>query len=88
MRFGSKCLGVLSFQSNWLGMNQVAFQLGEPFFWHLPQQRQIEALLGNLELPATDAEFSETGRIQQIFEDTITRRSSEIHLELEKINFE
>ena len=32
MRFGSKCAGLLSFQSNWLSMNQVAFQLGEPIF--------------------------------------------------------
>ena len=35
IRFGSKCVGLLSVQSNWLSMNHVAFQLGESIFWHL-----------------------------------------------------
>ena len=83
MRFGSKCVGLLLVQSNWLSMNQVAFQLGEPVFWHLAQQQQIEALLGNSELPAADADFSATGRIQQIFEEAISRRCSDIHLKPE-----
>jgi type II secretory ATPase GspE/PulE/Tfp pilus assembly ATPase PilB-like protein len=32
-----------------------------------------------------DGDFSATGRIQQIFEETISRRCSDIHLEPEKI---
>ena len=59
MRFGSKCAGLLSVQSNWLSMNQVAFQLGEPVFWHLAQQQQIEALLETSELPATEKKIKE-----------------------------
>jgi len=35
MRFGSKCAGLFSVQSNWLSMNHVAFQLGESISWHL-----------------------------------------------------
>ena len=45
MRFGSKCVGLLSVQSNWLSMNQVAFQLGTPVFWHLAQQQQLRHCL-------------------------------------------
>ena len=45
MRLGSKCACLLSVQSNWLKMNQVAFHLGEPIYWYLAQQQQIEALL-------------------------------------------
>ena len=44
IRFGSFCAGLLSVQSNWLSMNQGAFQLGEQIFWHLAQPQQIEAL--------------------------------------------
>ena len=74
MRFGSKCVGLLSVQSNWLSVNQVAFQLGAPVFWYLAQQQQIEALLETSKLPAADDDFSATGRIQQIFEEAISRR--------------
>ena len=42
MRLGSKCTCLLSVQSNWLKMNQVAFHLGEPIYWYLAQQQQIE----------------------------------------------
>ena len=42
---GSNCACLLSVQSNWLKMSQVAFHLGEPIYWYLAQQQQIEALL-------------------------------------------
>ena len=67
-------------------MNHVAFQLDEPIFWYLVQQQQIELLLETSQLPATDADFSATGRIQQIYEEAISHRCSDIHLEPEKIN--
>jgi hypothetical protein len=60
MRFGSKCAGLLSVQSNWLSMNQVAFQLGEQIFWHLAQQQQIKALLETLKSPAVDGDLPAT----------------------------
>ena len=84
MRFGSKCVALLSVQSNWLSVNQVTFQLGAPVSWYLAQQQQIEALLETSKLPAADDDFSATGRIQQIFEEAISRRCSDIHLEPEK----
>ena len=84
IRFGSKCVGLLSVQSNWLSVNQVAFQLGAPVSWYLAQQQQIEALLETSKLPAADDDFSATGRIQQVFEKAISRRCSDIHLEPEK----
>ena len=63
MRCGSKCAGMLSVQSNCLSMNHVAFQLSESIFWHLAQQKQIEALLETSQSPAVDGYFSSTGRI-------------------------
>ena len=33
MRLGSMCACLLSVQSNWFKMNQVAFHLGEPIYW-------------------------------------------------------
>ena len=60
MRFGSKCAGLLSVQSNWLSMNQVAFQLCEQSIWHLAQQQQIEALLETSHSTAVDGDFSAT----------------------------
>ena len=61
MRFGSKCAGLLSIQSNWLSMNQGAFQLGEQIFWNLAEQQQIEALLETSQLTAVDGDSSATG---------------------------
>ena len=86
MRLGSKCARLLSVQSSWLSMNHMAFQLGESIFWHLAQQQQIEALLETSQSPAVDGDFSATGRIQKIFEEAISHRYSDIHLELEKNN--
>ena len=37
MRLGSKCDCLLSVQSNWLKMSQVAFHLSEPIYWYLAQ---------------------------------------------------
>ena len=37
MRLGSKCACLLSVQSNWLKMNQIAFYLGEPIYYDLAQ---------------------------------------------------
>ena len=55
MRLGSKCTCLLSVQSNWLKMNQVAFHLGEPIYWYLAQQQQIETLLQTSHLQIEDA---------------------------------
>ena len=60
----------------------MAFQLGESIFWHLAQQHQIEALLETSQLPAVDGDLSATERIQQIFEEAISGRCSDIHIEL------
>ena len=65
-------------------MNHVAFKLGEPIFWHLAQQEQIEALLETSQSSAVGGDFYATGRIQQIFEEAISRRFSDIHLEPKK----
>ena len=86
MRFGSKCACLLSVQSNWLKMNQVAFQLGEPVYWHLAQQQQIEALLETSQIPLAGADISATDRIHYVFEEAIARRGSDIHFEPEKNN--
>jgi hypothetical protein len=88
MRFGSKCAGLLSVQSNWLSMNHVTFQLGESIFCHLAQQQQIEVMLETSQSPAVDGNYSATGRILQIFEEVIYRKCSVFHLEPEKTNFE
>ncbi|MBS1254590.1 MAG: putative type II secretion system protein HxcR [Deltaproteobacteria bacterium] len=84
IRLGSKLAGLLSVQSNWLGLNMVAFHLGQPVCWYLAQQQQIEALLESSELPTGDADISATGKIHQVFEEAILRRCSDIHLEPEK----
>ncbi len=84
MRLGTKCAGLVSVQSNWLKMNQVAFQLGEAVYWHLAQQRQLEALLDNSQIPLSGANVSATDRIHQVFEEAISLRGSDIHLEPEK----
>jgi type IV pilus assembly protein PilB len=84
MRLGSKCACLLSVQSNWLKMNQVAFHLGEPIYWYLAQQQQIEALLQTSHLQIEDADISATDRIHHLFEEAISRRGSDIHLEPEK----
>jgi len=86
MRLGSKCACLLSVQSNWLKMNQVAFHLGEPVYWYLAQQQQIEALLETSHLQIEDADISATDRILHLFEEAISRRGSDIHLEPEKIS--
>ena len=54
-------------------------------FWYLAQQQQIEALLETSHLQIEDADISATDRIHQFFEEAISRRGSDIHLELEKI---
>ena len=41
-------------------MNQVAFHLGEPIYWYLAQQQQIEALLETSHLQIEDADISAT----------------------------
>ncbi len=84
MRFGKKCIGLLSIQSNWLMLNQAAFHLEETVLWHLARQQQIEDLLETSHLSAVKADISATGRIHQIFEEAISRRGSDIHLEPEK----
>jgi len=84
MGLGSKCACLLSVQSNWLKMNQVAFHLGEPIYWYLAQQQQIEALLETSHLQIEDADISATDRIHHLFEEAIARRGSDIHLEPEK----
>ena len=86
MRLGSKCACLLSVQSNWLKMNQVAFHLGELIFWYIAQQQQIEAPLETSHLQIEDADISGTDRIHQLFEEAISRRGSDIHHEPEKIN--
>ena len=63
MRLGSKCACLLSVQSNWLKINQVAFHLGELIYWYLAQQQQIEALLEASHLQIEDADISATDRI-------------------------
>ena len=85
MGLGSNCACLLSVQSNWLKMNQVAFHLGEPIYWYLAQQQQIEALLETSHLQIEDADISATDRIHHLFEEAIARRGSDIHLEPEKI---
>ena len=72
MRLGSKCACLLSVQSNWLKMNQVAFHLGEPIFWYLAQHQQIEALLETSHLQIEDADISATDRIHHLFEEAIS----------------
>ena len=66
-------------------MNQVAFYLGEPIYYDLAQLQKIEALLKTSHLQIEDADISATDRIHQFFEEAISRRGSDIHLELEKI---
>ena len=85
MRLGSKCACLLSVQSNWLKMNQVAFHLGEPIFWYIALQQQIEAPLETSHLQIEDADISATDRIHHLFEEAISRRGSDFHLEPEKI---
>ena len=65
-------------------MNQVVFNLGEPIYWYLAQQQQIEALLETSHLQIEDADISATNRIHHLFEEAISRRGSDIHLEPEK----
>jgi type II secretory ATPase GspE/PulE/Tfp pilus assembly ATPase PilB-like protein len=55
--------------------------LGEQIFWNLAQQQQIEALLETSQLTAVDGNSSATGWIEQIFEEAISHRCSDIHLE-------
>ena len=74
VRLGSKCACLLSVQSNWLKMNQVAFHLGESIYWYLAQQQQIEALLETSHLQIEDADISATDRIHHLFEEAIARR--------------
>ena len=84
MRLGSKCACLLSVQSNWLKINQDAFHLGEPIYWYLAEQQQIEALLETSHLQIEDADISATNSIHLLFEEAIARRGSDIHLEPEK----
>ena len=49
-------------------MNQVAFHLGEPIYWYLAQQQQIEALLKTSHLQIEDTDISATDRIHQLYE--------------------
>ena len=86
MRLGSKCACLLSVQLNWLKMNQVAFHPGEPICWYLAQQQQIEVLLETSYLQIEDADISTKDRIHHLFEEAISRRGSDIHLEPEKIS--
>ena len=72
MRLGSKCACLLSVQSNWLKMNQVAFHLVELIFWYIAQQQQIEAPLETSHLQIEDAEISPTDRIHHLFEEAIS----------------
>jgi len=65
-------------------MNQVAFHLGEPIYWYLAQQEQIEALLETSHLQIEDADIFATDRIHHLFEEAVSRRGSDIHLESEK----
>jgi len=65
-------------------MNQVAFHLGEPIYWYLAQQEQIEALLETSHLQIEDADIFATDRIHHLFEEAVSRRGSDIHLEPEK----
>ena len=44
-------------------MNQVAFHLGEPIFWYIALQQQIEAPLETSHLQIEDADISATDRI-------------------------
>ena len=67
-------------------MNQVAFHLGEPIYWYLAQQQQIEALLETSHLQIEDADISATDRIHHLFEEAIARRGSDFHLEPVKIS--
>ena len=69
-------------------MTEVAFHLGEPIYWYLAQQQQIEALLETSHLQIEDADISATNRIHLLFEEAIARRGSDIHLEPEKTNWE
>ena len=87
MRCGSKCAGMLSVQSNWLSMNHVAFPLDESIFWYLAQQQQIEALLKTSQSTAVDGDFSATGRIQQLFEETFSADVPILILRRKKTNF-
>ena len=84
VRLGTKLVGLLSGNSNWLNMNMTSFHLDQPVNWYLAQQQQIEALLESYKLPSTETEISATGKIHQVFEETISRRGSDIHLETEK----
>ena len=65
-------------------MNMTSFHLDQPVNWYLAQQQQIEALLESYKLPSTETEISATGKIHQVFEEAISRRGSDIHLEPEK----
>ena len=67
-------------------MSQVAFHLGEPIYWYLAQQQQIEALLEASHLQIEDADISATDRIHQLFEEAFSLRGSDIHLEHEKFS--
>ena len=86
MGLGSNCACLLSVRSNWLKINQVAFHLGEPIYWYLAEQQQIEALLETSHLQIEDANISATDRIHHLFEDAISRRGSDSHLEPVKIS--
>ena len=58
-------------------MNEVAFHLGEPIYWYLTQQQQIETLHETPHLQIEDADISATDRIFHLpeqglgFADTI-----------------
>ena len=67
VRLGTKLVGLLSGNSNWLNMNMTSFHLDQPVNWYLAQQQQIEALLESYKLPSTETvDKLKTGRFADL----------------------